>query len=736
MGNDEYQYSNYRFPTYQNPSKPIIITTTKFDYFKGDYVEGNITLQNQIPIVLSDIFLNLYLLESWTYKDSNQIFGELNTQPLLCVKVGINKILKIETELINLSVGVFNFPFKFRLPDYLQPSFEFPLENRRGYIRYSLEAKFISPYVQGASSIYLILKARPKVLNSPFSYSSIMNIHKWGLFDQGTTQLKVSYSTNNYSIKDSIPLKIEINNMRGKLKVTSCEVNMYRKIGYRKKNEDKNKFEIENVIVNSVYQVDVAPMNQRTYDFLLVIKDKDVYKFNYTNSVNPYPNIVDILYLMPSVDGVILKCDYRIEVTLFFDSFVTSGYLPKVSLPVSITHQTQNEFNLEKQEEEDLKRAIEASKLDIGNNNNVNMSVVDKNRIDEMIDKPNGYEIQKMEPISQSQLIDNDNDNDNALPSKNEIENNNNNNQINNNPPPQNNNININQINNINQNNNMNLSVNNYKNNNININQNNYGNGNMNMPNNNYLRGCPAPAINNKNEDDDDLFSPYMAKENSKNNNNSIPVNSAINRSYPNYNNMNNNQNLNNNSNINQMSNVINNNYPKYNNANSQILNNNNINNYSNPNQINNNNNPDYNNIRNPYNSQMNNEINNNYPNYNIIKNQNDNLNNNNNINNNNINNHIGNGNSNNNNDNNNNNNQMNSDINNRYPDFNNLSNINNQNNDNVSQNSNQKNENIQERKIDNDFSVFNEGNEENKNNENKLNNEEKKDKFYDINEI
>ena len=725
MGN-EFKYSNYQYPMYQNQSKPITITTTKLDYFKGEYVEGNITLQNQIPIVLSDIFLNLYLLESWTYKDSNQTFGEINTQPLLTVKVGINKILKIETELINLSAGVFNFPFKFKLPDYLQPSFEFPLENKRGYIRYSLEAKFISPYVQGASSIYLIVKARPKVLNSPFSYSSVMNIHKWGLFDQGTTQLKVSYLTNNYNIKDSIPLKVEINNMRGKLKVTKCEVNMYRKIGYRKKNEDKNKYELENIIVNSVFQVDVAPMNQRTYDFLLIIKDKDAYKFNYTNSVNPYPDIIDISYLMPSVDGVILKCEYRIEVSLFFDSFVTSGYLPKVSLPVSITHQTQNEFNLEKQEDEDLKRAIEASKLDMGNSNNINMSVVDKNRIDEMIDKPNGYELQKMEPISQSQLIDNDNDN--ALPSKNEIENNNN--QINNNPPPLNNNININQINNINQNNNMNLSVNNYKNNNININ--NYGKENMNASNNNYFRGCPAPAINNKNEDDDDLFSPYMAKENSKNNNNNIPVNSVINRSYPNYNNMNNNQNLNNNSNINQMSNVINNNYPKYNNVNSQILNNNNSNpnelqnqNYNNPhNQINNYNNPDYNNIRNPYDNQMNNRINNNYPNYNIIKNQNNNLNNN-------INNHIGNDNINNNNDNNN-NNQMNNDIKNRYPDFDNLSNNNNQNNDNDNDNqiSNQKKENVEERKPDDDFSVFNEGNEENKNNE------EKKDKFYDINEI
>ena len=51
------------------------------------------------------------------------------------------------------------------------------------------------------------------------------------------------------------------------------------------------------------------------------------------------------------------------------------------------------------------------------------MSCFDKNRMNEMIDKPTGYDIQKMIPLSQSQLIDNDNNDDNQLPSKNEIEN-------------------------------------------------------------------------------------------------------------------------------------------------------------------------------------------------------------------------------------------------------------------------------------------------------------------------
>ena len=61
-----------------------------------------------------------------------------------------------------------------------------------------------------------MVKAKPKVLNTPLSYSSAMNIHKWGLVDEGTTILKASYTTNNFKINDSVSLKVEINNLRGK----------------------------------------------------------------------------------------------------------------------------------------------------------------------------------------------------------------------------------------------------------------------------------------------------------------------------------------------------------------------------------------------------------------------------------------------------------------------------------------------------------------------------------------
>ena len=135
------------YPQQSQIQKQISFKLKKYDFFKGDYVEGKIIVQNNNSLVLNDIYLNLYLMENWTYQESDPIQVELNNPMLLSVKIGIQKILKIDSDLINLNPGTFNFPFKFKLPDYLQPSFEYPKEKQRAFIRYVLEAKIISQFV-------------------------------------------------------------------------------------------------------------------------------------------------------------------------------------------------------------------------------------------------------------------------------------------------------------------------------------------------------------------------------------------------------------------------------------------------------------------------------------------------------------------------------------------------------------------------------------------------------------
>jgi len=62
---------------------------------------------------------------------------------------------------------------------------------------------------------------------------------------------------------------------------------------------------------------------------------------------------------MPTTDGAAIKCDYFLVVTLSFTSFVTKGYVPKVIVPFTLTHQLQDDYNLEQQEDDDLKKAID-----------------------------------------------------------------------------------------------------------------------------------------------------------------------------------------------------------------------------------------------------------------------------------------------------------------------------------------------------------------------------------------
>ena len=73
MGN-EYESLSYIRPTYypqgvmqsmvQRTAFPMKITIqlNKDDYFKGDFVEGNIFLYNNTSLILNDIYLNLFFM--------------------------------------------------------------------------------------------------------------------------------------------------------------------------------------------------------------------------------------------------------------------------------------------------------------------------------------------------------------------------------------------------------------------------------------------------------------------------------------------------------------------------------------------------------------------------------------------------------------------------------------------------------------------------------------------------
>ena len=384
MGNE---YNNYSYiqPSYYPQgmmqsmvqrttfARQITIKLNKVDYFKGDFVEGNIYLYNNNSLILNDIYLNLFLMENWNIQNGSQVESELNNPTLLTIKIGIQKILKIDSDLINLNPGTFNFPFKFQLPDYLQPSFEYPKQYQRGFLRYILEAKLISQYVKGANTTIIFVKSRPLLLKCPLSFSSAANVHKWGMFDEGSTILKVSYQTTNFQIRGQIPIAVEINNTRGKLQVKSVNVKGIRRVQFKRIKDATVRATYQNIMFNKDFAVNVPPNTQsQIYNYNIEITDDSLVNFNYIGVSKPYPMLVDLIYAMPTTDGAAVKCDYVLLVSLSFSSFVTQGYIPKVCIPFSMTHEIRSDFSLDEKEDEDMKKAIAASLLDVKKYENIN----------------------------------------------------------------------------------------------------------------------------------------------------------------------------------------------------------------------------------------------------------------------------------------------------------------------------------------------------------------------------
>ena len=317
MGN-EYVYVNQPYyppgsihPVQPNPNqRQISIKLKKYDFFKGDTVEGAVIINCITSLVLNDIHLNLYLYENWSNNETDPPIVERNNPILLTVKIGIGKILKIDSYLINLNPGSYNFPFKFKLPDFLQPIFEYPKVSKRGYLRYILEAKIISQYLQGDGKVYIFVKSRPKILNCPLSFSSAANVHKWGMFDQGSTILKVSYQTSNYQMRGQIPITVEINNTRGKLQVKSVNVKAVRRVQYIKVQEAMVKYHIEDIMVNKVFGVSVPPnTNSQAYTYTIDLKEE--HDFNELRNVIKSANLLYVFigfmlmffsYLMESIN--------------------------------------------------------------------------------------------------------------------------------------------------------------------------------------------------------------------------------------------------------------------------------------------------------------------------------------------------------------------------------------------------------------------------------------------------
>lgn len=82
--------------------KFLSITLKKPSFFQDEPIEGKIELNITAQTVIGDISLSVFLLGSWI-KSSSAQKGETIRENLLTYNLNINKLLNINSDLINLA---------------------------------------------------------------------------------------------------------------------------------------------------------------------------------------------------------------------------------------------------------------------------------------------------------------------------------------------------------------------------------------------------------------------------------------------------------------------------------------------------------------------------------------------------------------------------------------------------------------------------------------------------------
>jgi hypothetical protein len=256
----------------------IKIELNKEFYLAGDEIKGNIIFDNINNIKVNDITIFLYQKESWFVQETSEVkYGEKNNQLLCKYIIDLKEYLNNNEILVP---GKYIFPFQLKLSDDLEPSFEYPYPNRYSYLRYSLICESNPNLPEIKHQKFILIKSLSYNILPKNSFSSIKNVHKWGFLDGGTTILKVSYEKGNYQINNLVPLNVDIDNSRGKLKVKECKIRVIRTIEFSK-SKGPEKYPLEKTINSHVFSAEVFPYNKKNFLFQIQLIDNDLVDFKY-----------------------------------------------------------------------------------------------------------------------------------------------------------------------------------------------------------------------------------------------------------------------------------------------------------------------------------------------------------------------------------------------------------------------------------------------------------------------
>ena len=332
-----------------NRSDMLTIQFKKESYYEGQVCEGVIIFEPRQRIAIQDILIKFHQSEYIVYVvDEKDTITELNSNVFFEKPIGAGSYLNMNGQggMISLNPGSYKFPFQFTLPNNIPPSFEYPIKNKRASLRYTFSATVLSPYVKTLTESYIWIKQRPISVPDTIKHENYVNVKNVGIITRGKSGIALFTMENNYRINDMLPFTIDIYNEECGVQVKEVKISLKRTVTFMKGGQQ---FQHRTAVLRKKYPCVCNKNSKNSFHYDdIQIRDNEFKDADFNRALNPYPFIDDLNLLMPNMRSKLIKCEYSLKATSYFDLSVFEKSRPRVEMPIYITHQLQKEFEYEK----------------------------------------------------------------------------------------------------------------------------------------------------------------------------------------------------------------------------------------------------------------------------------------------------------------------------------------------------------------------------------------------------
>ena len=320
-------------------------------YFENQFVEGTIIFQASENTTIDEISIKIRMLQSFNITElKNKITNGFLQKNIFFKRLNLPKIFDtMKTRDIPIKLGINRIPFNFFLPKNIPPSFEYPRENKKGDICYIFTCEIISGKEKYTSEQYFIIKQRPFIYppNTRLKLSDKKIIKTVKSDIKGECTLYVFIPNKNFKLNEPMNYEIDIDNTKCEDNVNKIKFKVIRTVTFKKKDET---FKYETKIIKKKYSIKCLKGEKFNFKYNdIVLRDSELKDIYLDKKMNPYLGVInDFNILMPSVETPLIKCEYKLVISLLFDSDVPKKDRPTLEISIYASHQSQSECERDK----------------------------------------------------------------------------------------------------------------------------------------------------------------------------------------------------------------------------------------------------------------------------------------------------------------------------------------------------------------------------------------------------